>query len=152
MVRTVANKLICGRRKCRAELAAWPERYRPFDKGHYVKVGTIPPNAASDPQETRENQGFLSPPWAPQTWYWRRLPGADEDWELFNRDHRMLARVRQAGDGWWVAYPRCHPEPPIEEFKSAAKRALSLAAAALPSSRPASNKGRSVTEPAEAAA
>jgi hypothetical protein len=133
MVRKTEQQLLCGKRKCAAELRTWPERYRPFDKGHYAKSKGIIPDAPSAPQEAPENQGFLSPPWAPQTWYWRRLPGADEDWQLFNRDQRLLARIRQEGSGWWVAYPRCHPKPPIEDFKSAAKRALSLA---RPHSRP----------------
>jgi hypothetical protein len=34
------------------------------------------------------------------------LPGEDEDYELFNGEGKMVARIRQEGECWWVAHPR----------------------------------------------
>jgi hypothetical protein len=50
----------------------------------------------------------------------------------FDRDGRMVARVRQEGGGYWVARPRTIPEPPIESIEDAQRRAVNLALASLP--------------------
>ena len=39
--------------------------------------------------------------------------------------------MRQEGSGWWVAHPRAFPEPPVEPFEAAKRRAISLALAAM---------------------
>ena len=58
-------------------------------------------------------------------WTWARMTGPqgewrdDDDWELFDRTGKMVARVRQEGGGYWVARPRITPEPPIESFDAA---------------------------------
>jgi hypothetical protein len=55
----------------------------------------------------------------------------DDDWELLDRDGKMVACIRQEGDGYWVARPRVTPEPPIEDFKAACQRAVYAAMAIL---------------------
>ena len=55
----------------------------------------------------------------------------DDDWELFDRDGKMAARVRQEGDGYWVGRPRMTPEPPIESFEAACCRAVNVAMTTL---------------------
>jgi hypothetical protein len=67
-------------------------------------------------------------------WQWRRMSetSLDDDWELFDRDGgKRAARIRQEGDGYWVARPRMIPEPPIESFKAACRRAVNVAMWAL---------------------
>jgi hypothetical protein len=65
-------------------------------------------------------------------WRWERLTGPngewreDDDWHLLNREGRMVARVRQEGTGYWVARPRIIPEPPIEGFEAACRRAVQV--------------------------
>jgi hypothetical protein len=44
----------------------------------------------------------------------------------------MVARVRQEGERWWVARPRCFPEPPLETLDEARRRATHMALGALP--------------------
>jgi hypothetical protein len=67
---------------------------------------------------------------------WRRITSpngetrVDDDWELVDRKGRMAARVRQEGAGYWVAKPRITPEPPIESFKCACRRAIEIAVVA----------------------
>jgi hypothetical protein len=85
-----------------------------------------------------------STPWLPKglakpmpngklSWQWRRMSetSLDDDWELLDRDGKMAARVRQEGAGYWVARPRMTPEPPIESFEVACRRAVDAAMAAL---------------------
>ena len=62
-------------------------------------------------------------------WQWRRMSetSLDDDWELFDRDGKRTVRIRQEGDGYWVARPRMIPEPPIEDFKVACRRAVNVA-------------------------
>ena len=66
-------------------------------------------------------------------WRWQRMTTAngewreDDDWELFDRTGKMRARVRQEGEGYSVARPRITPEPPIESFEVACRRAVNVA-------------------------
>jgi hypothetical protein len=62
------------------------------------------------------------------------------DWELFNAQGKQVARVSVEAGEYWVAHPRCFPEPPLETLEEAARRAVSLAVAALPNPRPKSSK------------
>lgn len=55
----------------------------------------------------------------------------DQDWELFDRRGRRCARVRQEGDGYWVARPRVWPS-----LKAAMRRAETYAMWALPCRMP----------------
>jgi hypothetical protein len=70
-------------------------------------------------------------------WQWCRTTGpngetrVDDDWELLDRDGKMVARIRQEGDGYWVARPRMIPEPPIESLRAACERAARAAMATL---------------------
>jgi hypothetical protein len=78
-------------------------------------------------------KGLAKPTKDKPAWRWRRMLGPngeareDDDWELFDRDGKMAARVRQEGDGYWVARPRTTPEPPIEGFEAACRRAVNVA-------------------------
>jgi hypothetical protein len=79
----------------------------------------------------------LAKPWRDKAGYrWQRMTGpngetrVDDDWELLDRDGKLIARVRQEG-GYWVARPRMVPEPPIESFKAACVRAVLAAMATL---------------------
>jgi hypothetical protein len=65
-------------------------------------------------------------------WSWQRLSGEDQDYELLDGQGKVVARVRQEGSHWWVAYPRCTPDPPLETLEEARARAISLALASLP--------------------
>ena len=82
-------------------------------------------------------RGLARPGHGKPAWRWERLCAADgsdredDDWQLLNRDGRMVARVRQEGSGYWVARPRIVPEPPIESFKDSCRRAVSAAMATL---------------------
>ncbi len=62
-------------------------------------------------------------------WQWRRMSetSLDDDWELFDRDGKRAASIRQEDDGYWVARPRMIPEPPIESFDFACRRAVYVA-------------------------
>ena len=73
-------------------------------------------------------------------WRWVASPDPggewreDDDWGLRDRKGRMpqaptgmVARVRQEGDGYWVSRPRITPEPPIESFEAACRRAVDVA-------------------------
>lgn len=70
-------------------------------------------------------------------WQWRRMTGPngemrlDDDWELIDRDGKMVARIRQEGAGYWVARPRMIPEAPIESLNAACRRAVTAAMATL---------------------
>jgi hypothetical protein len=68
------------------------------------------------------------------------LPGDDEDYELLDAQGKMVARVRQEGDRWWVARPRCFPEPPLEPLDAARCRATHMALMAMPSPVPDRNR------------
>jgi hypothetical protein len=65
-------------------------------------------------------------------WSWQRLPGEDEDYELLNPKGKMVARIRQEGAHWWVARPRCIPEPPLESLNAACRGAIHMALGVLP--------------------
>jgi hypothetical protein len=60
------------------------------------------------------------------------MPGGDEDYELFNGADKMVARIRQEGERWWVARPRMFPDPPLEALDDARRRAIHIALMAIP--------------------
>ena len=133
--RTAEHQLVCGRRKCRAELKRQPEIYRPFHHGLYAQrplPAPTPHAIPSAPSESLEK-------WASRPcfirglrWAWHRPDRDDDDWELRGPDGRMVARIRQEGSGWWAARPRAIPEPPIEGRDEAMRRAERMAMWALP--------------------
>ena len=131
--RTAEHQLVCGRRKCRAELKRQPEIYRPFHRGLYAQKllpAPTPHAVPSAPSETLEK--WASKPRIITGLRWARPDREDDDWELSGPDGRMVARIRQEGSGWWVARPRAIPEPPIEGRDEAMRRAERMAMWALP--------------------
>ena len=131
--RTAERQLVCGRRKCRAELKRQPEIYRPFHRGLYAQKllpAPTPHAVPSAPPETLEK--WASKPCIIRGLRWARADGDDDDWELSGPDGRMVARIRQEGSEWWVARPRAIPEPPIEGRDEAMWRAERMVMWALP--------------------
>ena len=131
--RTAEHQLVCGRRRCRAELKRQPEIYRPFHFGLCAQrplPAPTPHAVPSAPSETLEK--WASKPCIVRGLRWARADGDDDDWELRGPGARMVARVRQEGSGWWVARPRAIPEPPIEGRDEAMRRAERMAMWALP--------------------
>lgn len=129
--RTAQHQLVCGGRRCRAELKRQSEIYRPFHNGFYaqkVLPAPTPNGVPSAPSETLEKRA--SKPRIVGALRWVRVDGGDDDWEL--RGRRMVARIRQEGSGWWVAWPRAIPEPPIEGRDEAMRRAERMAMWASP--------------------
>jgi hypothetical protein len=60
------------------------------------------------------------------------MPGEDADYELVDGAGKLLARIRQEGERWWVARPGCTPQPPLETLDDARRRATSMALMAMP--------------------
>ena len=60
--RTINNRLLCKRPKCRTELRNWPAVYRPFHHGRLARTLPLQPTASSDPSEVPVNSGFKSLP------------------------------------------------------------------------------------------
>ena len=149
--RKVENKRLCERRTCRAEMKRWPALYLPFQPktANLDKPGiSEPKNAArlpstgkaqAGPQKAREIRTKTGTK-SLRGWCWvERLqkgfkPGVDhvEQRSLHDRNGRLAARIAQEGEGWWVAYPRMIPEPPLESLEAAIKRAETVALWALP--------------------
>jgi hypothetical protein len=122
------HQLCCGRRKCASEFRSWPRVYNPFGVG----TGRDVKSARSRGRSARKTAFEL--PHSLRRWSWLRMPGEDEDYELLNAAGKMVARIRQEGEQWWVARPRCcTPEPPLETLDEARKRAVSLVLMAMPS-------------------
>lgn len=114
------NRKVCKKSKCRNALAN--------NRDAFTWVRPMLPDRS--PERPSENPHFTGLSKPPQSWVWAPL-SEDGDFELLTGRGRQLARVRREGDLWWVAYPRCHPEPPLESLKAASRRALSLGAGAL---------------------
>jgi hypothetical protein len=133
-----ANRRLCKRAKCRGayrtfpHLYAWPESAR---KGTGSIIGERPPRSASAASNKHclipDVPAILTAPSRIKGWQWRRLPSFDDDWELFNRKGEMVARVRQAGDAYWLARPKMRPEPPLESLADAKVRGEHIALAKL---------------------
>jgi hypothetical protein len=137
--RKTENQLRCGRRKCASEFRSWPHVYNPFgvemDGGLKSArgVGRNPIKSA------------LEMPPGLRSWVWQRLSGEDEDYGLLDGQGKVVARVCHEGALWWVAYPRCFPDPPLETLDQARSRAISLALASLPEGVPENRaKNRSI--------
>jgi hypothetical protein len=122
--RTREDQHTCGRRKCKAELRRHRERF-------FGKWAGTPGESLSTPRNPIKS-GIKTRIESLRGWSWIRLPGDDDDWELFDREGRLVARVRQDGELHWVARPRCLPEPPLEDLDEARSRAELLALWNLP--------------------
>ena len=103
-------------------------------------IGVAEPPKGSRPGPTPWLQkGLQKAPRGLNPWRWVRVTGPDgewredDDWELFDRGGKMVARVRQEGTGYWLARPRITPEPPIESFEAACRRAVNVAMTTLAS-------------------
>jgi hypothetical protein len=119
------NQLRCGRRKCQSEFRSWPHVYNPF--GVEMDGGVKSARGVGrNPIKTA-----LEMPASLRRWSWQRLSGEDEDYELLDGTGKMVARVRQEGDSWWVARPRCSLDPPLETLDQARARAISMALATI---------------------
>jgi hypothetical protein len=136
MERKTQNQKICGKRKCRNAL----EGKTVFSR--FSTIDTSRPVSGSNSPLISMSKSPLKPDLAAASaWLPKRLsklthdkPGLereDDDWNLLNRDGRMVTRVRQEGDGYWVARPRMIPEPPVETFKAACRRAVTVAMVTL---------------------
>jgi hypothetical protein len=76
----------------------------------------------------------------PSGWYWTEHEKVEpedviERWFLRDGDGRLVARIVQDGDGWWVAHPPITPEPPVKPLDAAVRRAETVALWALPLDR-----------------
>jgi hypothetical protein len=112
----------CNRRNCRLELRKWPAVYLPF--GPDIEKRKV------DVRSARKTA--LELPHSLRRWSWQKLPGEDQDFELLDAKGKVVAAIRQEGERWWVARPRCIPQPPLEELDAARARALRMALVALP--------------------
>jgi hypothetical protein len=141
---------VCGKRKCKSTL-------RQLQKADFALGRYFPRCTSEDPPKVLDlidsktapasDRATASAAWLPRglarpghakpAWRWERIRAADgseredDDWQLLNREGRMVARVRHEGAGYWVARPWLIPEPPIESFKDACRRAVSAAMATL---------------------
>ena len=150
--RTVENKRICGRRKCRNELRKWPQVYLPpqFQRAKPDKSGISEPSSPSPLQQIETTQAGAKNPHEirvqigtrhlPSGWYWTE-PERQEPEDvierrfLYDRDGRLAVRIVQHGEGWWLAHPPITPEPPVEPLDAAVRRAEAVALWALPLDR-----------------
>ena len=129
-----ANRRLCKRRECRLKLRAFPHLYG-WRTGHDSQTvkGPLKSPIKSD-TFWRDKQG--------RAWCWERILGGggetrdDDDWRLADREGREVARIRQEGGRYWVGYPRCIPEQPLESLKDAKRRAVNMALWALPTALP----------------
>jgi hypothetical protein len=138
---------LCGRRKCKAALRKNPDLYRPFasNRGKLRKTGLARTLLArssrgvaersKNAQESPGNRALEPAVGSLRGWRWVRLPGNDEDWDLFDRASRLAARVRSDGDGYWLTSPRMVPIPPVESRSNVMARGERAALWALPSTR-----------------
>ena len=116
------ERRLCKRRVCRLELDKWPAVYLPFGQS-IQKQEIVSRNA---------DKTALPLPRSVRHWRWQRVSAGDGDYELLDGQGKMVARVRQEGEQWWVASPRCSPDPPLESLDDARRRAISMALASLP--------------------
>jgi hypothetical protein len=139
--RKTGNQKVCKKAKCRS---AWKAGlgFGCYATSNDAKLmQEVPGNI--DPKPAPAGDRAAVSPWLPKgllkptadlaPWRWERMTGPngewreDDDWQLLDRDGRMVARVRQEGSGYWAARPRIIPEPPIESFEAACRRAVNIA-------------------------
>ncbi len=145
------ERKLCKKPKCRT---AWADKtgFGRFVSMSLSGVSTTDPSSRKSTSETPDSIGVAEPlkdtragptPWLQKhlakpalglpPWKWVRVAGPqgewreDNDWELCDRSGKMVARIRQEGAGYWVARPRMTPEPPVESFELACKRAVNVA-------------------------
>jgi hypothetical protein len=114
--RGTEQQLLCGRRKCKNEYRTWPHVYNPFGAGMARGVKDVIRGGRNAHKTAFEMPASL------RRWSWQRLPGEDEDYGLLDGQGKMVARIRQEGEHWWVGYPRCIPDPPLETLEQAQGR------------------------------
>lgn len=140
---------VCGQRKCRN---AFSNRRGDFFGSRYpeARISTTDASGTNEALKTPIKPGLKSglkdgrapaSPWFHKgllkpthgsSWQWVRMAGSngdwreDDDWEVFDRSGKMVARVRREGAGYWVARPQLVPEPPIESFETACRRAVNV--------------------------
>jgi hypothetical protein len=126
------QRFVCKKAKCKS---AWRS------KAGFGRFLTPDPAAAIIGAKTLDFMRVKSPAKADRPsaksrvkgWEWLRMldgdgqPRTDDDWELFSRDGKMVARVRQEGDCYWMARPKVIPEPPLESLAAAKNRAEQIA-------------------------
>lgn len=129
-----ANRKTCRKAICRAEYRRFRHLY---DWPQSAPMGRIARNVER-PSEKLDSMRVKSPVKNDRPshsrisgWQWHRLPGEDDDWELRNRNGDMVAKVRQEGASYWLARPRCIPEPPLESLSAAKLRAEEIALCAF---------------------
>jgi hypothetical protein len=132
------HQFLCGRRKCQNEHAQWPQVYLPFGTPGKPNVSRCHPPICK--RKSARKTG-LKLPHALRLWKWQKSLGEDQDYELHDAAGEPVARIRQEGGQWWVARPRCFPEPPLEELDGARARAISLALMTLPNPLADRNRG-----------
>jgi hypothetical protein len=126
--RKAEHQHLCGRRKCKADLRAWPAVYLPFQA---VKVvGTAHSSSdARTPHTNPHSTGIKTNVAGLRGWRWVEVA---EGWQLYDRNGRVAARLAAEGDRYWVCQPGAAPKPPIESFEGAWRRAEVMALWALP--------------------
>jgi hypothetical protein len=129
---------LCGRRICRNEYRRTPEAFaHPWGEKADTLSTVVQPITNADKTASKT---ALDLPRSLRHWRWQRMAGEDEDYELLNAKGKMVARIRQEGNRFWVARPRCIPEPPLETLDEARQRAISLALMSLPPHGPDPNR------------
>jgi hypothetical protein len=139
-----SDRKLCKRSKCRSAYRQNPGKftfgYLPSESAHLAQK--VPDFIDSKPAVGSDRPWLpkrLTEPWQDKPgWRWQRMLTSDgseredNDWQLLNREGRIVARVRQEGAGYWMARPRMIPEPPVESFEDVCRRAVSAAMATLP--------------------
>jgi hypothetical protein len=119
---------VCRRAKCRNAIQNGPQTYSWTSSGYPSAKSTT--KGVKNPIKTLVKM----PDVCPRRWAWQPL-SEDGDWQLLDASGKQVARIGVEADQYWIAYPGCFPEPPLETLEEAARRAVSLAFAAMPDSR-----------------
>jgi hypothetical protein len=129
---------LCGRRICRNEYRRTPDAFaHPWGEKADTSSTVIQPTGNADKTASKT---ALDLPRSLRHWRWQRMPGEDEDYELLDAKGKLVACIRQEGDRWWVARPKCTPQPPLETLDEARNRAIGLALMSPPPHGPDPNK------------
>jgi hypothetical protein len=150
MDRKNEGQKVCSKRKCRNALRQLKTAGSALGR-YFPRSASLAPQEVPDFIESESasaNSRAAVTPWLPKrlsklwrgqpAWRWQWMLASDgseredNDWQLLNREGRIVARVRQEGDGYWMARPRTTPKPPIESFEDACRRAVSAAMATSP--------------------
>jgi hypothetical protein len=122
-----ATRSVCKKRSCKAAFHHHPDTY------------LWPGRAANATKRLPKNANATDVFWAGKSgrgWRWERLPGDDEDWQLFDCWDTLAARIRHdirnGRNQWWLALPRCFPEKCWDDLETAKARAAEYAVMARP--------------------